>query len=88
MGAPGTFASQIAAVAGNGKRGTANAKVDPNNIGGLSVPKQTTLFVERLRFEAEQRGSKMFEFQEMIKLGKDMNLQVGDFKLFLEKLNM
>lgn len=60
---------------------------DPNNISMLSIPKQTKIFVERLRTEAEQRGSKAFDFQEMIRIGKEMNLQVGDFKIFLEKLN-
>ncbi|TNV71762.1 hypothetical protein FGO68_gene16276 [Halteria grandinella] len=61
--------------------------VDPSNIGLLSIPKQTKLFVERLRSEAESNGEKRFDMQELIRIGKEMNLQVGDYKNFLEKLN-
>lgn len=63
------------------------AQADPNNVGMLSIPKQTKFFVERLRDEAERRGDKRFDQQELIRIGKEINLQVGDFKVFLEKLN-
>ena len=61
--------------------------VDPNNVGMLSIPKQTKIFVEKLRAEAEANGDKRFDQQELIRIGKEINLQVGDFKMFLEKLN-
>lgn len=61
--------------------------VDPSNVGMLSIPKQTKFFVERLRSEAENRGDKRFDQQELVRIGKEINLQVGDFKVFLEKLN-
>jgi hypothetical protein len=35
--------------------------VDPNNVGMLSIPKQTKIFVERLRAEAEANGDKRFD---------------------------
>jgi hypothetical protein len=41
-----------------GKRG---AGIDPNNVGLLSIPKQTKVFVERLRGEAENKGDKRFD---------------------------
>lgn len=70
------------ATGGRGAKG-----VDMNNVGMLSIPKQTKFFVERLRLEAENKGDKRFDQQELIRIGKEMNLQVGDFKGFLEKLN-
>lgn len=48
--------------------------VDPNNVGMLSIPKQTKIFVERLRAEAEANGDKRFDQQELIRIGKDINL--------------
>ncbi|CDW81446.1 mcm2 3 5 family protein [Stylonychia lemnae] len=53
----------------------------------MSIPRQTKIYVEKLRNEADMKGSKIFEFNEMIRIGKEINLQVGDFKVFLEKLN-
>jgi DNA helicase MCM8 len=35
--------------------------VDPNNVGMLSIPKQTKIFVEKLRAEAEANGDKRFD---------------------------
>ena len=61
--------------------------MDPNNVGMMSIPKQTKFFVEKLRAEAEAKGEKRFDQQELVRIGKEMNLQVGDFKMFLEKLN-
>lgn len=40
----------------------------------LSIPKQTKFYVERLRMEADQKGDKRFDLQEMIRIGKEMNL--------------
>jgi len=40
----------------------------------LSIPKQTKIFVERLRAEAEANGDKRFDQQELIRIGKEINL--------------
>ena len=50
-----SFSSQVA---GGGKAGKG---IDPNNVGMLSIPKQTKVFVERLRAEAEANGDKRFD---------------------------
>ena len=55
-------------------------EVNPNDIGLLSIPKQTKIFVEALRHKTESEGNKILEFQDMVDLGKRMNLQTGDFK--------
>lgn len=47
---------------GGGRRGGGGtAGVDPNNVGMLSIPKQTKFFVERLRAEAESSGNRIFD---------------------------
>lgn len=69
---------------GAGKRGK---DVNPNDISLLSIPKQTKFFVEALRLRTDQEGSKVLEFQDMVDIGKSMNLQTGDFKQFIDKLN-
>ncbi|CDW72960.1 dna helicase mcm8-like [Stylonychia lemnae] len=82
----GSNSSQYSGLTGQGRKG-AN-QVDLNNIAMLSIPKQTKFYLDRLRQEAETSGNKIFDFQGLIRIGKEMNLQVGDFKLFIEKLNM
>ena len=69
-------------------RGKAGKEINPNDVGLLSIPKQTKFFVERLRsLAAEISDRNEIEFQEMVNLGKSMNLQVGDFRNFTDKLN-
>ena len=34
-----------------------------------------------------QESSNQIEFSDMVELGKSMNLQVGDFRNFVDKLN-
>ena len=53
---------------------------DPNNVSMLSIPKQTKLFVERLREYAQQAGDKTYAYQDMVEVGKSMQMQVGDFR--------
>ena len=60
-------------------------EVDPNNVSLLSIPKQTKFFVERLR--GIQLDNNCIDYQELVELGKSMNLQVGDFRMFVDKLN-
>ena len=72
--------------AGQGGRGKGKFQ-DPNNVGMLSIPKQTKFYVERLRGEAGLKGSPIFDYQELVRLGKEINLQVGDFRTLVDKLN-
>jgi len=48
----------------NGKKKTAGP-VDESNVSSLSIPKQTKIYVEKLKQIASQKSSKMFEFGEM-----------------------
>ena len=70
-----------------GRGGKGGASFDPNNVSMLSIPKQTKLFVERLRDISSRGGDKILEYQIMVEIGKSMNLQVGDFRNFIDKLN-
>jgi hypothetical protein len=65
----GVGSQATGAAGGRGAKG-----IDPNNVGMLSIPKQTKIFVERLRAEAEANGDKRFDQQELIRIGKEINL--------------
>ena len=58
----------------NGAGGKGKGNHDPNNIGMLSIPKQTKIYVDKLIKEAERRGDSTFDYQEMVKIGKEINL--------------
>lgn len=59
-----------------------------NNVGMLSINKQTKLYIERLRQESVCRpDGAVFDYQELVRVGKEMNLQVGDFRTLVDKLN-
>jgi len=60
---------------------------DPNNVSMLSIPKQTKFYVDRLRGESQSKGSTIFDYQELVRIGKEINLQVGDFRTLVDKLN-
>lgn len=61
--------------------------MDPNNVSMLSIPKQTKIYVDRLKGEANARGNPIFDYQELVRIGKEINLQVGDFRTLVDKLN-
>lgn len=61
--------------------------VNMNNIGILSVPKQTKLFVDKLREEAKLKGNFVFEYQELLSISRSMGMNVGDFSEFIDKMN-
>lgn len=61
--------------------------MNPNDVGLLSIPKQTKFFVERLRQFGQEQGNNVIDFSDMVEMGKSMNLQVGDFRNFIDKLN-
>lgn len=68
-----------------GKKG--GVAFNPNNIGVLSVPKQTKHFIEKLREKAQVKGDAVFEFKELAEVAKSLNMQVGDFSEYIDKLN-
>ena len=58
------------------------------NIGALSVPKQTKVFVEKLNDEAMNKGSDLFEYQDLLRIAKGLNLSMGsDFASYIDRLN-
>ena len=61
--------------------------MDPNNVSMLSIPRQTKVYVDRLRSETQNRGTSIFDYQELVRIGKEINLQVGDFRTLVDKLN-
>jgi len=58
------------------------------NVGELSIPKQQSAFIGHLSSLLEARNSDLLSFQELLEISKTMGLRVGDFNLFIEKLNM
>ena len=58
------------------------------NIGDKSIPKQQAAFVQKLQDVARDRENDVFGFQELLQISKELGLRVGDFNLFVEKLNM
>ena len=56
-------------------------------VGSLSIPKQTKLFLEQLSKEVTKKGNKIFEYQELITIAKNLSMNVGDFSEFIDKLN-
>jgi DNA helicase MCM8 len=59
----------------------------PNSAQGLSKQKQTTLFIEKLRMQAEVNGSKIFSMSDLVNIATQIKLNVGEFSTFIDKLN-
>jgi len=72
---------------GHGSFSGINQRNSLNDVGNLSVAKQTRIFSEKLRIEAEEKGGKIFEYAELVTIGKSINMRVGDFRMFVDKLN-
>lgn len=66
------FNSTIDKIA-NGKKKAAGP-VDESNISSLSIPKQTKIYIEKLKQISSNWGSKLFEYTEMHQVAKSMNL--------------
>ncbi len=79
------FNAQVDQIA-NGKK-KQKASVNPNDISSLSIPKQTKIYIAKLKDMAQARNTRTFEYTEMLGYAKDLNLQVGDFRQFVDKLN-
>lgn len=59
-----------------------------SNLGELSVPKQQAAFIEKLQEEIQARNNDLMSFHDLHEIAKKLGLRVGDFALFVEKLNM
>jgi DNA helicase MCM8 len=70
-----------------GKKNVDKGIVDINNIGSLSGPKQTKIFIEKLKEKAEDKGDKIFSFHDLVNISRSLNMQVGDFRHYIDKLN-
>ena len=68
-------------------KGAKGKTINMNNIGVLSIPKQTKTFIDRLRDEGRSRGNFIFEYQELLSISRSMNMNVGDFSEYIDKLN-
>ena len=64
------------------KRGKGNKKT-----GELSLPKQRNIFISTLTELQSERVGKIWEWSELIKVAKDLELNVGDFHAFIDRLN-
>lgn len=53
----------------------------------LSVPKQMKHFMEAVKSRMEMRGSKDFTEEQLHSLIKEVNLQVVDFRVFVDRLH-
>eukprot|EP00826_Nyctotherus_ovalis_P044214 TRINITY_DN4763_c0_g1_i11.p1 TRINITY_DN4763_c0_g1~~TRINITY_DN4763_c0_g1_i11.p1 ORF type:complete len:685 (+),score=179.22 TRINITY_DN4763_c0_g1_i11:80-2134(+) len=67
------------------KRG--KKKIDLTNVGDLSRRKQTDAFVDKLRMETVVRESDVFDYGELVSIGKSMRMNVGDFAGYVMELN-
>lgn len=70
-----------------GKKKVDKGEVDVNNISSLSGPKQTKIFIERLKEKAAEKGDKVFSFHDLVNISRSLNMQVGDFRHYVDKLN-
>lgn len=66
----GSIGMQSQSMGGRGGKGMQ----DPNNVSMLSIPKQTKFYVDKLRQEANARGSPIYDYQELVRIGKEINL--------------
>lgn len=55
--------------------------------GELSLPKQKNLFISTLNQMQGDRLGNIWEWSELVKVAKDLDLNVGDFHNFVERLN-
>jgi len=62
-------------------------RVDMNNVAELSKKKQTEVFMERLRGEAVIRGDDIFDYNDLVKISKEIRMNVGDFSDYIAELN-
>ena len=64
-----------------------NVKKQVKAVGEQSMPKQAKAFINRLCELAEEKQEPIWDFRELMGIGREMQLSVGDFDLFIERLN-
>ncbi|CAK58982.1 unnamed protein product (macronuclear) [Paramecium tetraurelia] len=69
------------------KKGQASSINNSKNIGTLSKPKQTQIFLDELHKVSLQKDSYEFSMEELKNTARKINLQVGDLGDFISKLN-
>jgi DNA helicase MCM8 len=58
------------------------------SIGDLSMAKQRLFFLDKLRdLEITQSESQLYSLKDLKELGDQLGMRVGDFGLFVDKLN-
>jgi hypothetical protein len=68
-------------------KGAKGKPINMNNVGILSLPKQTKIFIDKLNEKAKEKDSYLFEFAELMDISKQMNMNVGDFSDYIDRLN-
>jgi hypothetical protein len=68
-------------------KGAKGKSINMNNVGILSMPKQTKIFIDKLNEYAKEKSTYLFEFSELMDISKKMNMNVGDFSDYVERLN-
>ena len=53
----------------------------------LSLPKQRALYISHLRQVTETEGKQIWEWAELVKAAKELELNIGDFYAFIDRLN-
>jgi DNA replicative helicase MCM subunit Mcm2 (Cdc46/Mcm family) len=67
--------------------GPKRSEIDKSNIGGLSKPKQTKVFLDQLELKIVANDSPMFHINDLKIIGRTMRMDVGDFQYFIDDLN-
>lgn len=62
--------------------------INKSDVGNLSIPKQTKAFLEVVSEEAQKYQNFVFPMADLKAIGKAMNLNVGCFTDFIERLNL
>ncbi len=53
----------------------------------LSLPKQRALFINSMREQGDQRDSNIWDWNELVSLSKELELNISDFYAFIDRLN-
>ena len=55
--------------------------------GELSLPKQRNLYIGALKQKSDEKQSNIWEWADLIKIAKELELNIGDFHVFIDRLN-
>jgi len=62
-------------------------RINLRDVSNLSRKKQTECFIEKLRMEIAVKGNDVFEYKELVKIGKELKMNVGNFADYINELN-